>query len=233
MKKRLAWIGMYLSVIALFFALLAASNGAITVVSENVPIPGRRHIIVDAGHGGEDGGAISCTGKLESACNLEIAQRLEDLLSFLGQKTSLIRSDDRSVYTAGTTLSQKKVSDLKNRVKIVNETENGFLISIHQNTFPDGKYSGAQVFYAKDDFSQKISKQLQSDLISVLNIGSNRECKPAKGIYLMEHITVPGVLVECGFLSNPREEALLYTKAYQQKLCAVVATSIVRALSNT
>ena len=104
-------------------------------------------IIIDPGHGGEDGGAISCTGVSESKLNLEISLRLNDLLNLLGYDTCLIRDSDISIHTKGETIAQKKASDLKERVRIVNETENAVLLSIHQNQFPDSRYSGPQVFF--------------------------------------------------------------------------------------
>ena len=100
------------------------------------------------------------------------------------------------------------------------------MVSIHQNTFPDGRYRGAQVFYAPDDDSREVAGKLQTALIHTLNPGSNRKIKKADGIYLMEHITRPGVLIECGFLSNVEEEAMLRSSAYQKKLCAVIATTL-------
>ena len=111
-------------------------SGAVTVMVENAPIENRTCIVVDAGHGGIDGGATSCSGILESQINLEIALRLNDLLQFLGYDTLMIRTTDTSIYTEGDSIAAQKVSDLKQRVKLVNETKNGILISIHQNSFP-------------------------------------------------------------------------------------------------
>ena len=130
-------------------------NRVVSVISEGLSGSGRHCVIVDPGHGGEDGGASSCTGSLESAYNLEIALRLDDLLRLMGYDTKLIRREDVSVYTTGQTIAQKKVSDLKERVKTVNAAPNGILISIHQNYFTDSRYSGAQVFYGNSDGSCK------------------------------------------------------------------------------
>jgi len=177
--------------------------------------------IIDAGHGGVDGGAVSCTGIYESQINLEIAIRLNDLMQLLGYRTRMIRTDDISIYTQGTSIAEKKISDLKERVRIINSTENAILISIHQNYFQDSQYHGAQVFYGKN--GQAFAETLQSHFLTTLNIGSKRNCKTAKGIYLMEKIDCVGVLVECGFLSNPEEERNLRDKAYQNKICCVIA----------
>ncbi len=206
-------------------------NQAVSVLSEGLSGKVRHCIIIDPGHGGEDGGASSRAGRLESGYNLEIALRLEDLLHLLGYDTKLIRREDVSVYTTGQTIAQKKVSDLKNRVKTINETKNGILLSIHQNYYTDSRYSGAQVFYGNSQGSEALAKRLQAAFVAALNPGSRRQAKQGKGIYLLEHIQCPGALVECGFLSNPQEEALLGTDGYQKKLCCVIGTSLNQYLS--
>ena len=145
----------------------------------------------------------------------------------------MIRTEDVSIYTKGETIAQKKVSDLKERVRIVNETENALLISIHQNTYPESRYSGAQVFYSETDGSQQLAKELQSAFVTTINAGSNRKSKKSEGIYLMEHIRSTGVLIECGFLSNPEEEAKLRSEEYQKKICCVIASTVSSFLANT
>ena len=219
--------------IFLFILTILCGNHVITVFSEKEPIDREHCIIIDAGHGGVDGGATSCSGILESTYNLQISLRLNDLLHLLGYKTIMIRTTDISVYTKGETIAQKKVSDLKERVRIVNESDNGILISIHQNNFTDSRYSGAQVFYASSENSEIFAKKIQDNLISSLNPGSNRQCKKSEGIYLMEHIDRTGVLIECGFLSNPEEEMKLRSDHYQKCLCCVIAASLSQCLSNT
>lgn len=215
--------------------LLSAHYGsrAVTVLAENAPLPREHCIIIDPGHGGEDGGAISCTGRSESTYNLEISLRLRDLMELLGYETAMTRETDISVYTKGETLSQKKISDLKQRVKQINETPNAILLSIHQNNFPDSRYSGAQVFYPKTEGSQELAKQLQTALTEALTPGSRRMAKQTAGVYLMEHIQCPGVLIECGFLSNVAEEAKLRNPEYQKKLCCIIASVVTQKLSNT
>ena len=215
----------FLIILCLLIVTIGGSK-AVTVLSENTAVADRKTVVVDAGHGGVDGGATSCTGVLESHFNLEIAQKLNDLFNLLGINTVMIRDTDCSVYTEGQTIAQKKVSDLKERVRIVNSTENCILISIHQNLFSDSKYSGAQVFYAPTEGSQLIAKSLQTSFVNALNPGSHRMEKKADSIYLMQNINCPGVLVECGFLSNPKEEYLLRTKAYQQKICCIIACTV-------
>lgn len=210
-------------------SLLLAGLGvdrAITVMSEAAPPERSICFVIDAGHGGEDGGATSCTGALESNINLDISLRLNDLLHLLGLDTKMIRTTDVSVYTGGNTISARKVSDLKHRVQMVNSTENATLISIHQNYFSDGRYFGAQVFYSNQEDSKVLANKLQKSLIQALNHGSNRDIKPANGIYLMQQVKCPAVLIECGFLSNYQEEAKLRDPIYQKKLCCVIASAL-------
>ena len=200
-------ISMY-GVFACTLVLVAvAGSRAITVFTEGAPILQRNTVIIDAGHGGVDGGATSCSGMLESYLNLEIALRLDDLMHLLGIKTKMIRYTDISIHTTGESIAAKKVSDLKERVRLVNQEDNAVLISIHQNYFSDSRYSGAQVFYAPTSGSEVYAKTLQNAFIQSLNPGSHRQSKKADGIYLMQHITAPGALVECGFISNQAEEA--------------------------
>ena len=212
-------------------SLCQLASSSVTVLKESEPVQNRTVIIIDAGHGGIDGGATSCTGIPESHINLQISLRLNDLVQLLGFETKMIRKTDTSVYTEGNTIAAQKVSDLKQRVKMVNETKNAVLVSVHQNTFLDSRYSGAQVFYANDDTSRELAKVMQADLISNLNPGSKRQCKSSDGIYMMQNIQRPGVLIECGFLSNPEEEANLLTAEYQKQIASVVATCISRFYS--
>lgn len=205
----------------------------VTVISEELPLERKRCIVIDPGHGGEDGGATSCTGRLESNYNLEISRRMEDLLHLLGYQTVMTRTSDVSIYTTGDTIARKKISDLQERVRIVNNTRNALLVSIHQNQFNDARYSGAQVFYAKTEGSKELGQKLQTELVESLNPGSRRKSKPISGVYLMENIQCTGVLIECGFLSNPREEAKLRDAEYQKKLCCVIGATLSQQLSNT
>lgn len=198
---------------------------AVETVSETALLKSKKTFIIDAGHGGEDGGAISCTGILESTINLQIALRLNDLMHLLGFHTKMVRTEDVSIYTEGESISHKKISDLKERVRICNEIDGAVLISVHQNAFPDSRYSGAQVFYSAASGSEQLAKDLQATLIRTVNPGSKRKAKRAQGIYLMEHTQCPGILLECGFLSNIEEEARLRSDSYQKKLCCVVATA--------
>lgn len=233
MKAGKTCVLFYIAVMVVCLFCLGWGSRAATVMAQSRPIERDHTIIIDAGHGGVDGGATSCTGKLESSFNLEIALRLNDLLRLLGYDTKMIRTTDISVYTKGETIAQKKISDLKERVRIVNETENALLLSIHQNNFSDSRYSGAQVFYADTEESEALARTMQAAFASALDPDNKRQIKPCSGVYLMEHIECPGLLIECGFLSNPEEEAKLRDPGYQQRLCCVIAGTVSSYLSNT
>ena len=235
MNRKKQWgstILFYAIVVSMFLFGTLLGNQAVETVAEMIPMARLHRIVIDAGHGGEDGGAISCTGKSESGYNLQIALRLNDLLQLLGYDTVMIRTTDTSVYTSGQTISQKKVSDLKQRVRIVDRTHNALLLSIHQNTFPEEKYSGAQVFYGGAQGSEELAKELQQELVSSLNPGSSRKAKQGKGIYLLDKTSAPGVLIECGFLSNRQEEEKLRSPEYQKKLCCVISAAAARFLAS-
>lgn len=197
---------------------------AVPVTADSAPV----QIILDAGHGGEDGGASTANGVPESQINLEVALRMEDLFALVGQPVQMVRREDVSIYSAGAqTLSQKKVSDLKNRVEMINDTQNALLISIHQNTYTDSKYHGAQVFYAATADSEALGTHLQAQLAAFLDPANLRKAKEAsKSIYLMQNIQCTGVLVECGFLSNPQEAAKLQEESYQKQLSAVLVGGV-------
>ena len=227
--RKSSWVGFlpfYLLTVIIIIGIAVAGNKTVTTVQQNRPVARRNRIVIDAGHGGIDGGATSCTGVLESRINLQIALRLEALLQLLGMDTVMIRTTDTSVYTEGNSIAAQKVSDIKERIRIVQETENAILVSIHQNTFSDARYGGAQVFYTDNAQSKLLANSLQQTLIETLNPGSKRQCKKADGIYLMQHIDRVGILLECGFLSNPQEEAKLRSDDYQKKLCCVIASCL-------
>lgn len=231
--RYVSFLPIYGVLLLLLLSITIGGSRVITALSENAPANIKYTVVVDAGHGGVDGGATSCTGVLESQFNLEIATKLNDLLNLLGINTIMIRNTDCSVYTEGETIAQKKISDLKERVRIVNNTENCLLVSIHQNHFSDERYSGAQVFYAPTEGSQALAKSMQKTFVETINHNSNRLEKRANSIYLMQNIHSTGVLVECGFLSNPQEEYALRTKEYQQKVCSVIACSVSNFLYST
>ena len=229
-KKKVMYVLTVCTIGVAIFAFCILGSQTVSVLALQELRSKQHRIVIDPGHGGIDGGATSCTGKPESSYNLEITLRLRDLFHLLGYPTRMIRTTDTSIYTKGETIAAQKLSDLKERLKISNESEQQILISVHQNYFADSRYSGAQVFYGTTHGSKLLAEALQSAFVTSLNPGSKRMAKQAEGIYLMEHIQVPGILVECGFLSNPEEEAKLRTTYYQQKVCCLIATTVAEFL---
>jgi len=183
--------------------------------------------VLDPGHGGEDGGAVSVSGASESGINLAVAQKMDLILGLYGKKAVLLRETDRSLHTEGAvTLREKKVSDLKNRVRMVNAQPGAVLLSVHQNSYPGQQYWGLQTFYAHTEHSQQLAECMQKAIQSQLQIENRRQSKPIPdNVYLMNHVECPAVLVECGFLTNPEEEARLRNETYQCKLAAVLTAA--------
>jgi N-acetylmuramoyl-L-alanine amidase len=184
-------------------------------------------LVIDPGHGGEDGGAVSVSGVAESGINLAIALDLDQLMGFYGVPVVLTRTEDVSIHDASAqTLREKKVSDLHNRVALINGIENATLISIHQNSFSNPSYHGTQVFYGDEALSLPLAKEVQTQVSSVLDAENTRTPQAiSSSVYLMSHISCRAILVECGFLSNPEEDQLLQEKAYQMKLAMVLTAS--------
>ena len=177
-------------------------------------------IIIDAGHGGEDSGAV-CNGLYEKDINLSIALKLRDMLTACGYKTVLTRDSDISIYdSSAQTTREKKVSDLKKRVEIINSSKDNILVSIHQNKFEQSQYSGTQFFYSTNSpESIRLAESMRLSVTSFLQPDNKRELKPAENsIYILENAEVPAVIAECGFLSNEEEAKKLADEEYQQQL---------------
>ena len=181
-------------------------------------------LIFDPGHGGEDGGAVAVTGAKESGINLEIALHAAALADFLGIRYRLTRDSEELAYPgdAETTAARKRW-DTRRRVELANEEPCAFLLSIHQNNYPDGRPKGPQVFYNKTEEGKAFAELLQKNMTLFLCPDNRRVAAPAAGdIYIMAHADCPAVLAECGFLSNEREAVLLMSKGYQQKIALIL-----------
>ena len=215
-----------LTVAAILSATVLASRQVTRLQAVSAQQTAHAVLLIDPGHGGEDGGALGVDGLKESDLNLEIGLRLRDVSLLLGIDAQMTRSEDVSLYEAGCdSIAQKKSSDLRRRVQMANAQPGTLLVSIHQNSFPEAKYYGAQVFYAPTDGSKALAELLQTKLCTELDPRNRRVCKPSEGVFLLEHLQGTGILVECGFLTNPAEAARLQTPAYQKQLaCAIAAT---------
>lgn len=227
LKRGLVLAGLAALIVVMLAFTLAQFRALMEPVMDPVSLRGERPLILDAGHGGEDGGAVSITGAPESQINLAIVLKLRDALGLYGVDPVLLREEDISLHDSGAdTLREKKRSDLKNRVAAIEKVEGGTLLSIHQNTYPGSRYRGTHVFYAPTEGSQPLAEHFQNSIKTALQPDNERAVKRIPDtVYIMNHISCPAVLIECGFLTNPEEEALLRDEDYQRKLAAVITAA--------
>lgn len=230
-KRHVAYVVLLCCFVAGLSAVLWHGNAAFTAAFAPGEEGASPVVVVDAGHGGEDGGAVAADGTVESGLNLAIARRVRDLLTFAGVPTTVTREGDAAIYDPGSaTLREKKVSDLHNRVALVNELPGAVLLSIHQNSLPSSPVThGAQTFWNRQEGAEALARTLQAGLNPAVNTHRAKEPKPIPdSIYLMNHVDAPAVLVECGFLSNREEAARLQQENYQKTLAAVIAAGYLR-----
>ena len=218
-------------VLSLTLLVLFAARGVHQAATVSAEMPKSTLIILDAGHGGTDGGSSAQDGTKESTINLEVTLKTDAVLGLLGADTLLVRNMDTDLSDASAqSISQKKVTDIRNRVALVNSHPDSVLVSIHQNTYPEERYSGAQVFYSGE--GKALAEKLQTNLAQTLDPSNQRQAKTiSPDVYLMNHVTVPAVLVECGFLSNREEAAKLKSAEYQRQLAVAIGVTIVNHLS--
>ena len=202
--------------------------------------PGRGFdtVVIDPGHGGEDSGAVSDSGVFEKDINLDIAQKLKNMLVSSGVKVIMTRQEDCAIYDEKNTesLRGKKVSDMKNRLDIINSNPNSILVSIHQNKFTDKKYYGTQVFYSQNNSSSlNLAENIRNSFKQLIQPNNERETKPAgKEIYILHNAKVPAVIVECGFVSNDEELSKLLDEDYKLKVafsiyCGILNSSVLKS----
>ncbi|WHX48574.1 N-acetylmuramoyl-L-alanine amidase CwlD [Paenibacillus woosongensis] len=187
-------------------------------------------IALDAGHGGPDGGAVNRQGLIEKDINLAVALYLRDYLQQAGAIVVMTREDDRDLADAETKgYSKRKTEDLKRRVRFIKEKQAKLLISIHVNSVPSSKWSGAQTFFTKEDEkSYDLAYLIQDELIRNLENSDRVAKQNDKSVYLLKALKIPSALVEVGFLSNPGEAAMLGSEQYQQKVAASIYQGILR-----
>lgn len=227
MKRGILLAGALLGTLLLLVLALSRLNSLMEPAASPVALRNTRPLVLDAGHGGEDGGAVSLTGVPESQINLAIVLKLRDVLGLYGVDPVVLREEDVSLHDeSADTLREKKRSDLKNRVAAIEAVEGGTLLSIHQNTYTSSRYHGSHVFYAPTEGSQELAEHFQNRIKAALQPENERAVKRIPDtVYIMNHVTCPAVLIECGFLTNPEEEALLRDEDYQRRLSAVVAAA--------
>lgn len=196
----------------------AAGNIAVNTssdISDNLPV-----IVIDPGHGGEDGGAVSDNGVLEKDINLSIANDTSALFYLLGFDILRTRKNDMALDSGEDTIRKRKVSDMKKRLEIFNSSKENTIISIHQNKFSESKYHGAQIFYSPNNSkSKQLADSIKYSVKGLLQPDNERECKKADGgIYLLKNTNNPAIIVECGFISNEEECNHLLDKQYQKQM---------------
>lgn len=230
MKLRTAYILLFGAIFLVVCLIMVSSFSDIaSLASRELEASATPTVIIDAGHGGEDGGA-EVDGVLEKDINLKIARKTADILRLSGYQVKEVRTEDISVYSDDAdTLREKKVSDLKNRVELFNEQENRIVVSIHQNKFENGKYHGTQMFYSTNHpDSEKLARAIQTSVVMLLQKDNTRELKPAgSDIYILDNTQVPAVIAECGFLSNPEERQKLMDDTYQQEIAYAIAMGVI------
>ena len=191
-----------------------------------------RVIVIDPGHGGMDGGAVAADGTLEKDLNLAIAKDVAQILKYNGFRVILTREDDRMLGDGEA--GKLKRADLTERLKIAESGEGNVFVSIHMNKYPDSRPKGRQVYYSKNNSdSQPLAEYIQSTVTATLQRDNKRAVKSAGSeIYILNKATVPAVLIECGFISNNEELALLKSEEYQRQLASVIAAAIMNGTNN-
>lgn len=228
-KKRLIVTSILLFVVV-FSSLLATNKMKENETVETVSLPvSNKVIVLDAGHGVPDEGAQSSRGTTEAQTNLKIALKVQNLLEQSGATVILTRSDENGIYDIDkTTLKEKKISDIRNRVKIGNESSADVFVSIHLNKIPQQQYYGWQCFFKEgNEQSTKLAKSLQNNLNEAIQKENKRVAMKLDTVYIMKHVEIPTSIVECGFLSNPEEEQQLLTDEYQDKLAWGIYNGII------
>ena len=233
LRARQTILFLFLFACAALFSIRAAVRTPETVPASADP-PAVR-LMIDPGHGGEDGGA-SEEGVVEKDLNLAVARDVAELCDLFGLPCALTRTDDRMVYDAfhdlGDYTGQKKVYDLRNRIRLTKESGAEFLLSIHMNRFPDPSVRGMQLYYADAEGSDRAAERIRAYAAAYLDPERRRENKRAgDAVYLLDRSPVPAVLAECGFLSNPEERAALLSPAYRARLAAVLFAASAEYLS--
>ncbi|WP_242836413.1 N-acetylmuramoyl-L-alanine amidase [Ruminococcus sp. FC2018] len=187
----------------------------------------RKVVVLDPGHGGIDGGCVSVNGVAEKGINLAIVQTLRDCFDIAGFDVVCTREDDRSIHDNGVEgIAKQKLSDMKNRLEIMDRYDNALVLSVHQNQFTDPRYSGAQMFYPKDSTEgQRLAECMKAQFTGLLQPKNMRETKPVGNeMYLIHNTKNTAVMIECGFLSNPEEAKLLESADYQKKVAFTIFT---------
>ena len=216
--KRIMFIGLCL-ILGIGIYLGIGSIGVISTSTTN------RTVIIDAGHGGEDPGAIGSNGTLEKDINLNIALKLQQFIEQNGGVVFMTRVDDAK-------MEGSKRNDMQLRKKLRDNEDGDIFISIHLNSFPGPGCNGAQTFYADDEQSKALAEKIQKNMVELLDENNTRIAKKLTDVYLLKKVNIPSVIVECGFLSNSKEEKMLADETYQSKIAMSIYLGINEYFSN-
>jgi len=227
MKFRKRHVGILFTVVLGYFLVYYALHSVEIYIPASTPNADKNAIVIviDAGHGGLDSGCVSVNGAEEKNINLSILLKVQDMCEAFGYTVVVTRDTDISIHDEGVTgTGNQKRSDMDNRLEIFNKYENAVAISIHQNQFTQSQYSGAQMFYSRNNpLNEKFARIMQDEFVTQLQPDNTRETKPCgKELFLCYYSNCPTLMIECGFLSNPDEAALLESEEYQSKVAFTI-----------
>lgn len=225
----------FLILVLLLLYMMSASGctkflQAVSYREREIPVP-----ILDPGHGGDDGGAVSPGGDKESIINLSISKEIEQIFAIFGVKCVKTRDSEDIIYSKDAdTIRKRKVYDQHTRLNLIDSVENGFLISIHQNFYPSAEPHGAEIYYNAYPSAENLAKIAQESLITELDPTNKRTAaKVSDSVFLTNHVSCPAILVECGFLSNPEELQNLLNPTYQCKIAMLLSAAFLNYCDNT
>lgn len=235
MKLNKRSLKLSLSIIGCFVLLAVCARMTEKVLPTSVTPSDKPTVVLDAGHGGMDSGAVGVTGALEKNINLSIVLALRDMLEMSGFNVVLTRDEDISIYDPGVTgIRNQKLNDMDNRLKIIQSYPDSVFLCIHQNNFTDPKYFGGQMFYNNNNTNNRTLAQIMQNKFAKLQPGNDREIKlSGDELFLLKSNKNPSLMIECGFLSNPDEEAKLSTWEYQQKVAFTIYGGLMEYIETT
>ncbi len=218
--------------VGIFAFLAVCARITDSAVPTSAGVTDRPVIVLDAGHGGLDSGAVGKSGTLEKDVNLSVVKHLQQLLELSGFHTVLTRSEDISIYDPGVEgIRNQKLSDMDNRLELIQSYPDSVFLCIHQNNYTDPKYFGGQMFYNNNNPDNRTLAQIMQARFAQLQPGNDREIKlSGDELFLLKSNKNPSLMIECGFLSNPEEEAKLATKEYQQQLAFTIYSGLLEYL---
>jgi N-acetylmuramoyl-L-alanine amidase len=208
--------------VTILISIAYFASKAVTVIGENTPFKVKHTVIIDAGHGGIDGGATSVTGVMEKDINLQIARKVREKLEARGFEVVMTREED--------IMQGRKKEDLNKRIQLIEKSKAELVVGIHQNSFTDPEVKGAQVFYYSESEEGKAAAQVMKESLKTVDPSNEREIKANSSFFMLKNTKRTTIIVECGFLSNPEEAGSLVNNEYQEQLAEAICLGIVKWL---